>query len=191
MTDLARFRQVQQAIERAEAIQARAAKLAVQDAGDRARNTGWMPFNLFDFNALLFEALKMIPDEGYFLDVGAGNGPFMSLARDVYGMEVHGIDVLEALAADAYANGLPVDVADAWSYTGYAKASCVWMNRPLRDRGMEAELEQRIWREMELGAVALCANLEHPPPSSWIIINDSWDSLQRGAWVKPHTATEG
>ena len=39
---------------------------------------------------------------------------------------------------------------------------------------------------MAEGAVAICANPEHPPPESWIIMNDSLSDLRRGAWVKPH-----
>jgi SAM-dependent methyltransferase len=185
----ARFRHVQQAFELAESTQAIARRLA--PAGPpHPRNTGWMPFNLYDFNGLLGESVKLIPDGGYFLDVGCGNGPDMIIARDVYGMDAYGFDVNEALIADAVANGLHAEVTDALSYAGYGKADCIWLNRPLRDRETEAGLEQLIWREMKPGAVIICANLENPPPESWIIINDSWDDLRRGAWVKPYTAPD-
>ena len=134
-----------------------------------------MPFNLFDFAALLFEAVPLIPDTGRLLVVGAGPGPEMVIARDVYGMDVAGIEILEPLAALGRDAGLPIQTASEW--TGYEKYDAIWLNRPRRDRGLEAMLEARIWREMAEGAVAICANTEHPPPESWFIINDSWSDL--------------
>jgi Methionine biosynthesis protein MetW len=191
LADLPRWQQFAVIIEQAELIQARAGTLAVQDPGSRTRNTGWMPFNLFDFNALLFECLKLIPDGALFLDVGAGNGPFMYLAREIYGFDVFGIEIQKALADDAAEYGLAVQEADAYAWDGYGKAGVLWVNRPLRDRELEAGLEQKIWDEMADGAVAICANLESRPPGHWIIINDSWDSLHRGAWVKPYASDGG
>jgi hypothetical protein len=151
------------------------------------RNTPWMPFNLFDFAALLLEAVPLIPDTARFLDVGAGPGGKMIVARDVCGLDVAGFDVLDELAAIGRGAGVPVQTADAGDWDGYGKADCVWLNRPLRDREAERFLEDRIWREMAPGAVILCANTETRPPQSWIIINDSWEDLRRGAWVKPYT----
>jgi hypothetical protein len=153
-------------------------------------NTPWMPFNLFDFAALLFEAIPLIPDAGTFLDVGAGPGSKMLIARDVFGLDVHGIEVLPALAEVAAAEWLQVEVADAGTWRGYEKYSCVWLNRPVRDPVAELLLEARIRAEMAPGAVLLCANLEHRPPQDWIIVNDSWDDLRRGAWIKPYPVPE-
>lgn len=183
-----RFQQVAFAIEQAQKLSRTAAEMFVQAD---PRNTPWMPFNLFDFAALLFEALPLIPEPGRLLVVGAGPGPEMVIARDVYGMDVTGIEILEPLALLGRDAGLPIQTADADEWTGYEKFDAIWLNRPRRDRELEAVLEARIWREMAEGAVAVCANLEHRPPESWFIVNDSWEDLRRGAWVKPHVATEG
>ena len=159
-------------------------------------DTGWMPFNLFDFAALLFEASPLIPQATpdtppRFLEVGAGPGPNMIIARDGFGMDVTGIEIQDALATAGRDAGLAVQTADADDWTGYEKADAVWLNRPRRDAAAERRLEERVYAEMAPGAVLLCANLESRPPESWFIISDSWDSLRRGAWVKPHVATEG
>lgn len=111
----------------------------------------------------------------------------MVLARDVLGMDVTGIEVRDELAAVGRAIGLSVQTADADDWAGYEKHDCIWLNRPLRDPDAERFLEDRIWREMAPGTVVLVANTETRPPQSWIIINDSWDDLRRGAWVKPLT----
>jgi SAM-dependent methyltransferase len=182
----ARLRQVTAAIEQAQRLESAANHDMSQRMLDpAAQNTPWMPFNLFDFAALLLESVTLIPDEGRFLDVGAGPGSKMLLARDVFGLDVHGIEILDPLAALARDAGLSVQTADADDWAGFEKFDCVWLNRPLRDREAERFLEERIYREMASGAVLICANLE-APPKGWWIINDSWDDLRRGAWAKPH-----
>jgi hypothetical protein len=195
MADLARFRQVTTAIEVATGLERAAAQhaAAVREAAGAAgsRNTPWMPYNLFDFLALLFEAVPLIPDNGRFLDVGAGPGSKMVLAREVAGLDVTGIEVSDTLAALGRAIGLPVRTADARYWAGYGKHDCVWLNRPLRDAVIEQALEERVRAGMAPGAVLICANTETRPPQSWFIINDSWDDLRRGAWVKPRPAQDG
>jgi SAM-dependent methyltransferase len=190
VTGTDRFRQVSQAIEQAQRLESAASHDMSQRMTDpAARNTPWMPFNLFDFAALLFEAIPLIPDEGRFLDVGAGPGSKMLIARDVLGLEAHGIEILDPLAALARDAGLSVQTADADDWAGYEKFDCVWLNRPLRDREAERFLEERVWREMAPGAVLICANTETRPHG--IIVNDSWDDLRRGAWVKPYPDGKG
>ena len=183
-----RFQQTALSIEQAQQLSRTALGLSVRAD---PLNTPWMPFNLFDFAALLFEAVPLIPDPGRLLVVGAGPGPEMVIARDVYGMDVHGIEILEPLAALGRDAGLLIQTADAGEWAGYEKYDAIWLNRPRRDRELEAALEDRIWREMAEGAVAICANTENRPPESWFIINDSFADLRRGAWVKPHVASEG
>ena len=178
-----RFQQVSAAIEAAQRISREASKLAVPAS---PRNTPWMPFNLFDFAALLFESVPLIPDAGTLLVVGAGPGPEMIIARDVYGLDVHGIEALPALAELAAAEWLQVEVADAGTWRGYEKFAAVWLNRPIRDRDAERWLESRVQAEMAPGAVLICANTENRPPQDWIICSDQWDDLRRGAWVKPY-----
>jgi hypothetical protein len=194
--NLTRFWQVTRAIETAAGLETAAAAARAASAGSgpmagAIRNTPWMPFNLFDFAALLFEALPLIPDSGRFLDIGAGPGSKMIIARDVYGLDAHGIEISGELAAIGRALGLSLQTADADDWAGYGKFDCVWLNRPLRDRETERSLEERVWREMAPGAVIICANTETRPPQSWIIVNDSWEDLRRGAWVKPYTDNPG
>jgi hypothetical protein len=164
-------------------------------AGARAdqRNTGWMPLPLFEFAGILFEAIPAIasqpPDvRPRLLEVGAGPGGKLLLARDGYGFDVSGIEIDDEMAAAARELGLNVQTADAVTWKGYGDAEAVCFNRVLRDAGAELELEQRVWREMAPGAVAVCANLESRPPSSWFIVLDAWDSDHRGAWMKPPRA---
>jgi len=181
-----RFRQVSLAIEQAQAIEREVPKIAAAHW-----NTPWMPFNLFDFAALLLEAIPLIPDRGRFLGVGAGPGSKELIARDVFGLDAHGIEIMDELAAIGRGIGLDIETLDAGAWTGYGGFDCVWFNRAYRDAHLERLLEQRIWDCMAPGAVAICANLEGRPPESWFIVNDSWDNLRRGAWVKPYTGADG
>ena len=123
--------------------------------------------------------------------VGAGPGPEMVIARDVFGMDAHGIEILDELALLGRDAGLPIETADALGWAGYGKFDAVRLNRPVRDRGLEAMLERDVWDGMAPGAVAMVANTENRPPENWFIVNDSWSDLRRGVWVKPHTATDG
>ena len=99
-----RFQQIALSIEQARQLSRTAAELAVRAD---PRNTPWMPFNLFDFAALLFEAVPLIPDAGRLLVVGAGPGPEMLIARDVFGMDVAGIEILDQLARSAATPACP------------------------------------------------------------------------------------
>ena len=180
----ARFAELVQAIERAQLLERDIPRIAAEHW-----NTPWMPYDLFDFAALLLEASPAIPQPDpetppLLLGVGAGPGSKELLARDGFGMNVHGIEIIDELAAIGRGHGLDIETADAVTWKGYGDCDCVWLNRPIRDAGAEAALEQRIWDEMTPGAVIICANLEAPPPAGWYIINDSWASLQRGAWAK-------
>jgi hypothetical protein len=151
-----------------------------------AVNTGWMPFNLFDFAALLFESLTWIPGAGRLLDVGAGPGSKMAVARG-FGLDVHGIEIQDKLAAMGRDAGLPVQTADADDWAGYEDFGAVWLNKPMTGEP-ERRLERRIWDETVPGTVVICANTETRPPENWFIVNDSWDDLRRGSWVKPYPA---
>jgi hypothetical protein len=186
--DAYRLRQVAGAIETAQRLESAAShEMSQRVINPASRNTPWMPFNLFDFAALLLEAVPLIPDKGRFLGVGAGPGSKELLARDVFGLEVTGIEILNPLAAIALDAGVNVLTWDAEEFNGYGEFDCVWLNRPLRDAGAERFLEERIFREMEPGAVLICANTETRPHG--IIINDSWDDLRRGAWAKPYASS--
>jgi hypothetical protein len=183
LTDLTRFRELALAIEQAQGV-IREASRAGQGRGT-AQDTGFMPFNLFDFGALLLESWALIPDEGTLLEVGAGAGGNLILARAL-GLNVYGIEISDALARIGARHGVPIETADAAAWEGYGKYAAIWMNRPRRDRQAEADLERKVLGAMAPGTVFMCANLELKPPDDWIIINDSWDSLHRGSWIKPY-----
>ena len=52
-----------------------------------------------------------------------------------------------------------------------------------RDPVLQAQLEDEVWENMRPGAVAMCANLEAPPPG-WIVIDQDMDHVCRGVWQK-------
>lgn len=187
----ARFAEIVRAIEQAQILTRNAHRVT-----PAAADTGWMPFNPFDFAALLFEASPLIPQDTpdtppRLLEIGAGPGPNLVIARDAFGMDVFGIEIQDALAQAGRDAGLAIQTADADDWAGYEKFHAVWLNRPRRDAQAERRLEERVYAEMAEGAVLICANLETRPPENWFIVSDSWESLRRGAWVKPHVASQG
>lgn len=156
---------------------------------DEERYTPWMPFELSEFIRMLAEALPEALDDTLagdkFLDIGCGPGSKMLAAREIFGLDVHGIEISAEMAAAARTMGLDVDTADALAFAGYGDYGIIWFNRPFRDPVQQAELEAVVWEQMAPGAVVMCANLEDRPPSSWFIILDDWEA-RRGIWFKPH-----
>jgi hypothetical protein len=153
---------------------------------DDSRFLPWMPFPWPEFISMTAEA---VPELGgiRFLDVGAGIGTRMLLAREIFGLDVHGIDRVREYAAVAGQElGYTVDVVDALEYKGYGGFDLIWVNRPIRDRELQAQLEAKLWDEMAPGAVVGCANLEDRPPQHWWPVLDDWE-LRRGVWQKPGT----
>lgn len=136
---------------------------------DNPDYTPWMPFPVYDFIALVAEALPALPDSAgdNFLEIGCGPGTRMRLASAIYGLNAHGIDRVPEYVDEARKLGLSAEVADALTWDGYRKADVIWFNRPIRDQELERQLEIRVWEEMAPGAVVICANLEFPPPLSW------------------------
>jgi len=187
---MGRFADIATAIAQAQAMERQWQQLRGSRPAD-PRTTGWMPYDLFDYAGLVFEAIPVIPAPApdkppRILHVGAGPGSKMIIDRDVFGLDPYGIEIDPAMAGAAAAAGLLVLTADAATWAGYADADCIWLNRPLRDPAAESALERKIWREMAPGAVIICAHLESPPPAEWIIVLDDWESGRRGAWVKPY-----
>jgi trans-aconitate methyltransferase len=133
---------------------------------DDARSTPWMPFPLFDFIALVAEALPDSAGES-FLEVGCGIGTRMLVASTVFGLDAHGIDRVDEYVAQASELGCSAEVADALTWDDYGKYDVIWFNRPFRDRGLQRQLEARVWEAMKPGAVVIWANLEMPPPANW------------------------
>jgi SAM-dependent methyltransferase len=149
---------------------------------DDPRSTPWMPSPMFDFIALVAEAL---PDsEGdRFLEIGSGAGTRMLLAKEIFGLSVHGIDRVPEYVQQARELGLSAQVQDALTYEDYGNFDIIWFNRPFRDRDLQSRLEEKVWAGMKPGAVVICANLENPPPSTfWLVLDDM--EVRRGIWSK-------
>lgn len=160
---------------------------------DDRRYTPWMPFSTPAFVALLAEAVpEALPVGGdiRFLDIGCGPGPKMLIARDLFGMDVRGFDRVRDYVIAARTLGLPADTGDAETWASYGAASVVWFNRVARDAVIQARIEERVWHGMTAGALAICANLESPPPG-WVPVLDDWADGRRGIWAKPGTPVAG
>ena len=136
-----------------------------------AKCTPWIPFPWYDFTALVAEAVTEV-DGDRFLEIGAGVGTKMMLARDIFGFEVRGIECVPEYAARAREAGLDVVTADALHWDGYAGYDLVWFNRPYADADMQAKLEAKIWHDVSPGTVVIAANLEAPPPPHFYPVLD-------------------
>jgi SAM-dependent methyltransferase len=153
-----------------------------KDPGTDSRYLPWMPFSIPAFIALAAEALPETSGNR-FLDIGAGAGTKMLLAREIFGLRVTGIEVSAAYAERARALGLHVLAADAADFTGYGQFDLIWLYRPFRDIDAQAALEKTVWDQMAPGAVVIGANLEAPPPDHHVILDD-WER-KRGIWMRP------
>ena len=153
---------------------------------DDRRYAPWMPFNNDAFLGLALAALRAAPgDPPSFFEIGAGIGTKMMLAHDILGLRVSGIERVTALAVQAAQLGAgDIEVGDAAEYGGYGKHDIIWFNRACRDPVLQARLEAAVWENMRPGAVAMCANLEAPPPG-WTVIDQDLDHQCRGVWQKP------
>lgn len=157
------------------------------------RSTPWMPFPLFDFIALVAEALPET-EGGSLLEVGCGIGTRMLVAHELFGLEAHGIDRVPEYVAQASQmlpegmTGVTAEVADALGWDGYGKYDLLWFNRPFRDRATQRQLEAQVWQDMRPGAVVIWANLEMPPPANWwpVLVEAS---VPRGIVQKPRVSS--
>jgi len=152
---------------------------------DDRRYAPWMPFNNDAFLGLALAALRVAPgDPPSLFGIGCGIGTKEMLALDVLGFRVSAIERVTALAVQAAQLGIDVEIGDAAEYGGYGKHDVVWFNRACRDPVLQARLEAEVWRNMRGGAVAMCANLEAPPPG-WTVVDQDMDHTCRGVWQKP------
>lgn len=125
-----------------------------------------------------------------------GIGTRMLVARELYGLEVHGIDRVPEYVAQArelLPTGVPgvtaevAEVADALGWDGYGKYDLVWFNRVFSDRDLQRRLEYQVWTAMRPGAVVIAANLESPPPANWWPVLDDRE-VRRWIAQKPLTS---
>lgn len=148
----------------------------------------WMPFQAADFLAIMYDCIPEVQGP-LFLDVGAGPGTKMLLMRELFGMDVRGIEIDSVMAAEAAKFG-NVLVADALDFhpnlrMWYMDPDIVWLYRPFRDPEHEAALERLIMAEMKPGAILAGGAWEICPAQwGWHTVVDDWE-LRRGAWMKP------
>jgi len=153
-----------------------------REPGTGSRYLPWMPFSIPAYIELVAEALPEAPGNR-FLDVGCGIGTKMLLAREIFGLDVAGIEASPVYAEQAKTLGLDVLVIDAADFGGYDGYDLIWFYRPVRDPDLQAALEKAVWDQVAPGAVVIGANLE-APPADWHIILDDWER-KRGIWMKP------
>lgn len=158
----------------------------VPGAGD-ARHTPWMPFPVPEFITLLAAAVTEA-DGDAFLEIGAGIGTKMLVAKTLFGLGVAGVERVPEYVAQAAEMGITVLEADILDFADYAPFDIIWFNRAFRDASAQTQLEHQVWDGVRPGAVVMCANLENKPPSNWFIVDDEWGDLRRGVWQKPLTA---
>lgn len=140
------------------------------------RYTPWMPSDVAQFLVLLVEAMAEAPGDR-FLEVGCGPGTKMLLARELFGLDVHGFDRVPEYVDAAQEHSLDVFLQDALTYRDYGKFDIVFLNRPCRDAVLERELERKVWQQMRRGAVLLLMNTEMKPPETrWLVVTDDWES---------------
>jgi SAM-dependent methyltransferase len=157
--------------------------------GDRLNQTylPFMPYQIADFCAVLIDCIAETTGPK-FLDVGCGTGTKMVLARELFGLEVQGIERDTEMAARAASRGL-VTAGDALWMRGsnfYGQFDIIWLYRPFRDADKEDELETVIKAEMKHGAILAGGAWEScPGDGGWQIIVDDWSEMRRGAWQKP------
>lgn len=167
-----------------EKLRALAALEAAWQAQMRAKGQRYMPYPIPQFITYLADAVMAAPGDR-FLDVGAGPGVKMELARDLFGLSVAGVEIDPGMAHDALARGLRVVCTDARTWDGYAQADIVYMNRPFEDD--QQAMERAIMKAMAPGAVLISVNGALLPSAEegWLAVAEEADEPVRGVWAKP------
>jgi SAM-dependent methyltransferase len=163
--------------------------------------TPWMPYQPADFISIIWECLpELTRFPAAFLDVGCGPGTKMQIARELFHLDVFGVEVDEDMAAEARSrfNGTRVVTGDALKLLpGYLLPfemfDIIWLYRPFRDPVSEARLEQKVIGAMKPGAILAGSSWEtdvsslgwNPVVDDCLISPDGRAQIIRGAWQKP------
>ena len=159
---------------------------------------GWMPYDLSRFVMFLTDAIAVAPRPSgylgrYFLDVGAGPGTKVLLARELFGLEAVGIEIVPEYVAAAHALGAHVLQCDARAYQGYHSHDIVYLNRPVQDPAFE----RHVMGLMRPGSVLITVNgMTRPPHTEWEPVSEEYDvpggptrppalDAIHGVWRKP------
>lgn len=150
--------------------------------GDKV-HLGWMPFQIADFTAIMTEC--MAETNGVrFLEVGSGIGTKSLIAHTLFGLTTTGIEVNPDLFRVMLRKGRGYGFCmDALDFEWFHSYDIIWMYRPFRDRDLERKLEQKIYAEMNHGAIFAGAQLETFPGDGFIPVIDDLE-IRRGAWKK-------
>lgn len=142
---------------------------------------GWFPFPIPRFISLLAEAVAVTAGP-MFLDVGAGPGTKVELARSLFRLRAHGIELSPEMVQAA--GNRDVQRADARTFTGYRAPDIVYMNRPVLP---PEPLEMLVMQRMHPGAVLILANgITRPSDHGWDVVSEELrPGPVTGAWKKP------
>jgi SAM-dependent methyltransferase len=144
----------------------------------------WMPFQIGEFLSIMSEVVPEMQGPR-FLDVGCGPGTKPELAREVFGLDVTGIEV-DIRMAQAASTQFPVLNMDALDFGDYGSFDALWLFRPFRDPDLELALEEKVMSQMRSGAILAGGSWEMEKRPPWIPVVDEWEGgLRRGAWMKP------
>lgn len=165
--------------------------------GDRhdPMTTPWMPYQPADFIGIIWEALPEMTGN-YFLDVGCGPGTKMSIASELFGLDVQGVEIDAEMAAEAsklFPGRIHQGDALLRSQFFYDSHDFIWLYRPFRDAAHERFLENKIIAAMKPGAILAGSGWEtdvaklgwQPIVDDCLQSPDGTAQIIRGAWQKP------
>jgi SAM-dependent methyltransferase len=166
--------------------------------GERSETTlPFMPYQPADFIGILWECMPELSGH-FFMDVGCGPGTKMKIAQDLFGLDVHGIEIdpdMRAVAEALFSGERRVyKEGDALNCSFYGNSyDLIWLYRPLRDKALEYKLEKKITDAMKPGAILAGGSWEmdvatlgwHTIVDDCMISPDGSAKIWRGAWMKP------
>ncbi len=141
---------------------------ALQDPGVAETGYPFVPLAADRFLDMLQAAWRLraamgLPARARFLEMGAGAGAKLFLAREVFG-EAVGVEIDPGYVARAgvlgeAAEGVSLLEGDALTYEHYGAFDVIYFFVPFRDLALEDAFEQRLWEMAAPGTVVLAPML--------------------------------
>jgi len=144
---------------------------------------GFQAFRIPDFLRLLAVAVMAVAPMRSFLDAGCGIGTKVLIARDMFGLDAAGIDVVPSYVEEAGRLGLGgmVALVDVREFGGYGEQDIVYCYGPFREPDAQAAFEKRLHAAMRPGSI-LIAVMPTLKPRGWeCLFRVPW----QGVWRKP------
>lgn len=169
----------------------------------------WMPFAIPQYVALLTEAMEAAPfsrpmrdmamadfdgtwTKGALrmIDVGCGPGTKLRLARELFGLNVYGIDIVQRFVDECLYYNIRAVNRDAFEVPetggsfawGYADFDIVYVNRP---SGLQDELEGLVMERMRSDAVLMAVNWRNDPGKHGFTLHyQEYGEPVCGVWIK-------